>query len=74
MREKNEVKEFEETSIEGWTIYPPEDALRARRWMKTIEAVVLPAGLRGESKTEKEETRNAPDRERPGLPKGEKYS
>ena len=74
-QEKNNVKEFEENITEGWTIYPPEHTLKARHWIKTIEAVILPAGFRDEGETEGEsKTGNALDRESDSLRKGEKYS
>ena len=39
------MKEFEETSIEGWMIYPPENTPRVRRWIKTVDAMFSPARL-----------------------------
>lgn len=68
------MKEFEENVTEGWTIYPPEDAQKARRWMKAIDAAISPArDCDDREATEgRGKTRTALDR--PMLREGEKYS
>ena len=68
------MKEFEENMTEGWTIYPPEDAQKARGWMKAIDAAISPERVCDDSEaTEgKNKTRNAPDRHM--LREGEKFS
>ena len=49
------MKEIEKTIINGWSINPPEDAQKVRRWLKTIEKSSarqnLSAGSRANKKT-----------------------
>ena len=46
-REKFNMKEIEKTSIDGWTINPPENSKKVRRWIQTIEEVFEPQNLSG---------------------------
>lgn len=53
------MKEIEKTSINGWSINPPEDAQKVRRWLETIEKSSarqnLSAGSRAGKKTVSQE-------------------
>ena len=46
------MKEIEKNITEGWTINPPEDTQKARRWIKTIEAIPEPANPSGDRQTD----------------------
>lgn len=49
------MKEIEKSIINGWSINPPEDAQKVRRWLRTIEKSSarqnLSAGSRDKKKT-----------------------
>jgi hypothetical protein len=42
------MKEIEKNVTEGWTICPPEDEQKVRRWIKTIEAMTNQANPSGD--------------------------
>ncbi len=52
------MKEFEKAIIDGWTITPPEDAQKARRWIQVIEALPDHRELSGGARRSADKTDN----------------